>query len=53
LIDADYFFLALMAQSYYNLNQTEKAGQYADFLASRQNTEDGTLRQVSSYFNSD
>jgi hypothetical protein len=44
LIDAEYFFLGLMAQSYYNLNQTEKARQYADFLATRQNPEDGMLR---------
>jgi hypothetical protein len=51
LIDADYFFLGLMAQSYYNLNQTEKARQYADFLATRQNPKDGTLSQVSSFFN--
>ncbi|CDW88298.1 a-macroglobulin complement component [Stylonychia lemnae] len=44
-IDADNFFIGLMAAIYQNLNRTQEAEKYADYLASQQNS-DGSIRQI-------
>ena len=51
-VDADLYFIGLLAATYYNLNQTEQAQQYADFLATKQQS-DGSLQQVVTFFSND